>query len=87
MRQPLGNRDKLGQKKLELPRPFTDIFPEQLGLNGFALLSIEPRHRVALLELPCHYRDPFDRMLLAQAKAEGMTLVTNDGQFGAYGVR
>jgi PIN domain nuclease of toxin-antitoxin system len=32
-----------------------------------------------------HHRDPFDRLLLAQAKAEGMTLVTDDGQFGPYG--
>jgi hypothetical protein len=36
--------------------------------------------------LPFHHRDPFGRLLLAQAKAEGMTLVTNDGQFGPYGV-
>lgn len=38
------------------------------------------------LSLPFHHRDPFDRLLLAQAKTETMTLVTDDGQFGSYGV-
>ena len=39
-----------------------------------------------LLTLPFHHRDPFDRLLLAQAKAEGMMLVTDDAQFGSYSV-
>ena len=53
---------------------------------GFSLLPITPAHCATLLTLPFHHRDPFDRLLLAQAKTEGMTLVTNDGQFGSYGV-
>lgn len=73
-------------RKLKLPAPYADIFPRQLETNGFGLLPIAPRHCVTLLTLPFHHRDPFDRLLLAQAKAEGMTLVTDDGQFGPYGV-
>ena len=77
---------KFALGKLKLPAPYADIFPRQLELNGFVLLPISPAHCVALLGLPFHHRDPFDRLLLAQAKAEGMTLVTDDGQFGPYGV-
>ena len=72
--------------KLKLPAPYADIFPRQLETNGFGLLPITPAHCAELLTLPFHHRDPFDRMLLAQAKAEGLTLVTDDGQFAAYGV-
>ncbi|MBN9689618.1 MAG: type II toxin-antitoxin system VapC family toxin [Verrucomicrobia bacterium] len=77
---------KLSLGKLKLPAPFADIFPRQLELNGFALLPLTPTHCATLLTLPFHHRDPFDRVLLAQAKSERMTLVTNDGQFGAYGI-
>lgn len=77
---------KLSLGKLKLPAPFADIFPRQLELNGFALLPLTPAHCARLLTLPFHHRDPFDRVLLAQAKSERMTLVTNDGQFGAYGI-
>jgi PIN domain nuclease of toxin-antitoxin system len=72
--------------KLILPAPYADIFPRQLETNGFGLFHIIPAHCVALLTLLIHHRDPFDRLPLAQAKAEGMTLVTDDGQFAAYGV-
>ena len=77
---------KFALGKLKLPAPYAEIFPRQLELNGFALLSITPGHCATLLTLPFHHRDPFDRLLLAQAKAKGMTLVTDDGQFGPYGV-
>jgi PIN domain nuclease of toxin-antitoxin system len=73
--------------KLKLPAPYADIFPRQLETNGFGLLPIAPAHCAVLLTLPFHHRDPFDRLLLAQAKAEGMTLVTDDGQFAPYGVQ
>src|SRR2546428_540781 len=56
--------------KLKLPAPYADIFPRQLETNGFGLLPITPAHCATLSTLPFHHRDPFDRMLLAQAKAE-----------------
>ena len=77
---------KSALRKLTLPAPYANIFPRQLETNGFGLLPITPVHCATLLTLPFHHRDPFDRLLLAQAKSEGMTLVTDDGQFDPYGV-
>jgi len=53
---------------------------------GFAELSITPAHALATEALPMHHRDPFDRMLVAQALAEGATLVSRDPLVAAYGV-
>ena len=50
-------------------------------------LPIRRRHVLAGGSLPFHHRDPFDRLLIAQAQAEDLTLVTSDRQFAAYGVR
>jgi PIN domain nuclease of toxin-antitoxin system len=52
---------------------------------NFALLEITHDHAAALDALPLHHRDPFDRMLIAQAKSEGMVLLTHDAQLAAYG--
>jgi PIN domain nuclease of toxin-antitoxin system len=53
---------------------------------GFDLLPIEQEHILALASLPHHHRDPFDRMLIAQAKHEGMHLLTADPHFKFYDV-
>jgi len=71
--------------KLKLPAPYAHIFPSQLEQNGFGVVPITSGHCARLLELPFHHRDPFDRLLLAQAEVEAMTLVTDDGQLGQYG--
>jgi PIN domain nuclease of toxin-antitoxin system len=55
--------------------------------SGFEELPVRLRHAEALGGLRPHHRDPFDRMLAAQALAEGLTLVTRDPAFGPYGVR
>ncbi|MBS1568841.1 MAG: type II toxin-antitoxin system VapC family toxin [Bacteroidetes bacterium] len=49
-------------------------------------MPIEPAHIIELSRLPLHHRDPFDRMLIAQAKVEGMKLLTADPQFNRYNV-
>lgn len=49
-------------------------------------LPISPEHAAAVEELPLLHRDPFDRMLVAQARAEGLTLVTRDPQVRAYDI-
>lgn len=58
------------------------------ALNRFEvdLLAVEPEHVEEYAQLPLHHRDPFDRMLIAQAKHEGMHLLTADPQFKAYDV-
>jgi PIN domain nuclease of toxin-antitoxin system len=60
---------------------------EALADSGFEELSISLQHAEELSSLPLVHRDPFDRMLLAQASVEGLTLVTRDAQFDGYGVR
>ena len=55
--------------------------------EGFRLLPIQPTHAESAGSLPMHHRDPFDRMLVAQAQAEGLTIVTADAALRRYGVR
>lgn len=54
--------------------------------QGLPSLSIEAEHALVAARLPMHHRDPFDRMLIAQARVEGLTLVTRDPVFRAYDV-
>ena len=54
---------------------------------GFEELPIRLHHAALLAGLPWHHRDPFDRMLAAQALAEGLTVVTRDRAFKLYGVK
>ncbi|MBM3820847.1 MAG: type II toxin-antitoxin system VapC family toxin [Acidimicrobiia bacterium] len=64
-----------------------DEVPEWLFDQGFVGLDITVRHAQHAGGLPGEHRDPFDRMLIAQALIEGLTLVSNDEIFDAYGVR
>jgi PIN domain nuclease of toxin-antitoxin system len=75
---------KLSLEKLKLPRPFDEVFPQQLEVNGFELLPISCAQLNQLAALPFHHRDPFDRLLIAQALADGMTVVTRDLEFSKY---
>jgi PIN domain nuclease of toxin-antitoxin system len=54
--------------------------------GGFAALPISVEHAARSAELPPHHRDPFDRLLIAQAEIEGLTLVTSDAEIAKYGV-
>jgi PIN domain nuclease of toxin-antitoxin system len=55
-----------------------------LEKNGFILLEIRVQHLSALLTLPFHHRDPFDRLLISQAQVEEMAIVSADDRFDAY---
>ena len=72
--------------KLSLARPFATFIPEQLALNYFEELSVEQKHLARTLTLPLHHRDPFDRLLIAQALEEDLTLVSKDSTFAQYAV-
>jgi PIN domain nuclease of toxin-antitoxin system len=63
-----------------------DSLPEAVADEGFDLLAITPAHAWAQATLPLHHRDPFDRMLVAQARAEGLTLVSVDAAMRLYDV-
>lgn len=68
--------------KLEFRRDIA----ESIAANAFSALPIGIEHAIASGELPLHHRDPFDRLLVAQAREEGMTLVTADAVMRAYDV-
>jgi PIN domain nuclease of toxin-antitoxin system len=58
----------------------------EIVANGFFELPVSARHAQAVGLLPPHHRDPFDRLLIAQAHHEGLTVVTHDPAFAAYGI-
>lgn len=62
------------------------VVAEAVIESGFEELPVRLHHAAALARLPWHHRDPFDRMLVAQALVEGLTLVTRDRAFRPYGV-
>lgn len=68
--------------RLEAP----DDLLEAIAASNFDALSISMDHAIAAGALPAHHADPFDRMLIAQARAEGLTVVTVDGRFADYDV-
>lgn len=72
--------------KLSLPEPPLTFVPARLLRDGVAALAVEHHHALSVADLPDHHRDPFDRLLIAQARIEGMTLFTADRQLGAYDV-
>jgi len=72
--------------RLTLPVLFEELFPGRVEALGFRVLPIRHAHLYRLIKLPSHHRDPFDRLLIAQAMAEGMTLVSKDPHFADYGV-
>lgn len=59
---------------------------EHLAEGGVQVLTLQAQHGLAIAELPVHHRDPFDRMLIAQARCEQLTIVTADHVFAAYDV-
>ena len=59
---------------------------EEIERNAFVELPMTARHSLGAGTLPHHHEDPFDRMLIAQAQHEGLTIVTRDSAFRAYGV-
>ena len=64
----IGIKTSLG--KLTLQKPFEELIPRQMEINGFELLHIQVGHVAKLTSLPFHHRDPFDRMLISQCLAD-----------------
>lgn len=77
---------KVSIGKLGLMTDYKVIFSGVLAANGFQLLPPAVDHYEALIALPRHHGDPFDRLIIAQAKVEGLSIVTSDEAFLAYGV-
>jgi PIN domain nuclease of toxin-antitoxin system len=64
-----------------------DDLPDRIADEGFPWLPISANHAWQVRELPLHHRDPFDRILVAQALIERLPIITADPHFGRYGVR
>lgn len=80
---------KVSIGKYAIAQPFEDFWHGAVAMNAFRVLPISVRHAAAvstLLYPPNHHRDPFDRMIVAQAMVEGMSLVSCDQVLDAYGV-
>jgi PIN domain nuclease of toxin-antitoxin system len=75
---------KISLGKYVLNESYDDFIQHAIFDNGFAILPIEPRHTAKLLSLPRHHKDPFDRLLVVQALAEGIPLVSGDAALGQY---
>lgn len=70
--------------KLSLETPLAEIISTQQEMNGIKILPVELSHVLALDQLPLHHRDPFDRLLLAQATIEEAVLLSCDPAFELY---
>lgn len=73
---------KRAMGKLDCP----DDLEQQIAASAFAILPITLRHATVAGRLPLHHKDPFDRLLIAQAQVEGLTILTADERIGAYDI-
>ena len=73
--------------RLSLPAPVEHLIPATLDDSGFRALAISIEHALAAATLPEHHDDPFDRLLIAQARLENLTIVTSDMAFDDYDVK
>jgi PIN domain nuclease of toxin-antitoxin system len=77
---------KMSIGRLNIKMPFLELEPKLL-VDGFHILPISSPHIVAYSELPLHHRDPFDRLLIAQAMQENLPILGNDDAFDAYPIQ
>lgn len=77
---------KFSLGKLDLPLPPTKYVPDRLEILGHRELPIRQDHVLRIEALPLHHRDPFDRVLIAQAQVENLQLLTADRAITAYEV-
>jgi len=73
---------KVAVGKLRLPSGVREYVLD----SGARILGVAPEHGLEIASLPLHHRDPFDRLLIAQARCEGLTIITADERFGTYDV-
>ena len=78
---------KVSLGKLRIDGALDRFLPEQLAANGFRALAIDLKHAARVATLPFHHRDPFDRLLVAQALEEDLAMVTADPVVVKYGVK
>jgi PIN domain nuclease of toxin-antitoxin system len=77
---------KAAAGRIEPPEIAPDLIPHHVTHNGFEILSVRLAHALGVAELPPVHRDPFDRLLIAQAQAEGLAILTDDSHIEKYRV-
>ena len=78
---------KISIGKLTLGQPFEILIPHQLASNGIQILNIAIEHFSQVSSLPFHHRDPFDRLIIAQAIVEKIPVLSIDAVFDNYAVQ
>jgi len=78
---------KVGIGRLAVPGDLENYTMEQVSRNRFEVLPISISHAVRVSRLPNHHKDPFDRMLVAQAQVEKVTILSGDTQIARYPIR
>jgi PIN domain nuclease of toxin-antitoxin system len=73
--------------KISLKNNWLDIIQEEMKTNSIQWLPVEVHHCAKVIELPFYHRDPFDRMLIAQAMTEDLSILSRDNRFSAYDVK
>lgn len=73
--------------KLSFGLPFKEFIAQQLSLNSITLLNINLDYMYIVATLPLHHRDPFDRLLIAQAMVEKISILSADSAFDAYPIQ
>ena len=77
---------KISVGKLTLAQPLADVI-QQISIENIEILPIKPKHILQVSVLPFHHRDPFDRIVIAQAQIENLPIIANDGEFGNYKIK
>lgn len=72
--------------KLHLPEPPAVHIPDRMSRSGVRGVPVQHAHALHVATLPAHHHDPFDRLLIAQAQLDGLTILTADPVFERYGV-
>jgi PIN domain nuclease of toxin-antitoxin system len=80
-------KQSIGKLTFNQPQPFEIFITQQLNLNSFTLLNITVSHIAVISTLPLYHRDPFDRILIAQAIVENIPVLSADITFDAYPIQ
>lgn len=78
---------KISIGKYQISEPLANYIDEAIRLYQLSILPISVKHAEVVVQLPKYHKDPFDRMLIAQAKVENIAVVSSDGAFDAYSVK
>ncbi|MBA2495462.1 MAG: type II toxin-antitoxin system VapC family toxin [Acidobacteria bacterium] len=77
---------KISVGKLTLKQPLANVI-KQIIVQDIEILPIMPEHTLQVSTLPFHHRDPFDRLIIAQAQIENLMIISDDSNFGSYGIK